>query len=276
MKPLKILIIALLPVSIVYASQSYVKVTKTDNPDNFSTINSVLKQYSLKMKILKIHNSDGTLTNIIYTGPFSTYERGAYYQRKLKNHFPNPQVVTSSKEDKRDGFYFGLGFGYGDAYSSYDNDTQSIELKEPQNSGVSYTGELGYVFSNGMFSTIGYSTIKSSDLHFENVYASLGYRVYDRGDFVPYASVLLGAGSLTWSSNPLEGVATDVTNKSTSPVIGSKIGLIYDGFESVSLAASYQLLILDHTANISADETTSTTYNHSALNIFLLEFQHKF
>jgi len=277
MKLLKILIIMLIPMSFVYASQSYIKVTKTNSAKNFSTINDVLKEYKLNMKVMKVYNANETLSNIIYTGPFSTYEKAAYYQQKLKYHFENPQVVIFDRVDKTGGIYFSLGLGYGAVSSSYDKDNEVVKLKEPNNNGIYSMGELGYTFTNGVFTNIGYSTLKNNDLFFENIYISLGYRFYKKGDFVPYISVLGGLSSLTWQESPLSDASNvDVVNKSTSPVFGGKIGLLYEGFESFSLGVSYQLLLLDHTANIIIDTTDKSTYKHSALNTLLLEFQHKF
>ena len=275
MKYLNILIILLAIITSSYASQSYVKVTQTNNREDFRSINDTIKQYNLTMKIQKIYNTDGTISHVIYVGPFDTYEKGTYYQQQFKNFFPNPQVVTFDKKNKEHGFYFGLGLGFASTGSSYDK-SHDVLFTEPKKSGVAYMGELGYVLKNGIFIALGYSSSQNSDLFFQNLYASLGYRLYNAGDFVPYASILAGGGTLTWASGPVGGVGTEVVNKSTSPLLGSRIGLIYDGFKSVSLAASYQLIVFDHKANISIDGVTNTTYRHSLLHTFLLEFQHKF
>ncbi|MDF1883170.1 hypothetical protein JHD49_04390 [Sulfurimonas sp. SAG-AH-194-C21] len=230
----------------------------------------------MTMKIMEVHNSDKSVSHIIYTGPFTTYERAAHYQQKLKSYFSNPQVVVLDKKDKTDGMFFGLGLGYASATTTYDKDKQAIKLKEPQNYGISFMGEVGYVFKNGMFSTIGYSTLKNSDLFFENIYVSLGYRFYNKGKFTPYLSALAGIGSLTWENIPLAATNGEVVNKSISPIFGGRVGLIYNGFESFSFAASYHLLTLDHTADIYIDSTNKSSYKHSTLHSFLLEFQHKF
>ncbi len=274
---LKILIIMLIPMSILLGEQTYVKVTKTNNTKNFSSINDVLKEYKLNMKIVKVYNADKSISNIIYTGPFPSYERAAHYQQKLKNHFSNPQVVILDKIKKEDGIYFGLGVGYASANSPYTQINQTIQLREPANSGVAFRGELGYIFKNGIFTSLGYGTLNTNDLLFENLYASLGYRLYNKGDFVPYGSVLVGGGNLTWNRNPIKEEDSSTTqNRSTSAFIGSRIGILYNKFESFSIGISYQLLVFDHTANFTLNTTEKSTYQHSALNTFLLEFQHKF
>lgn len=275
MKSFIVTIFLLLELSL-YAEQSYIKITKTDDYTKLSEINKTLRKYKLKMKIQKVDNANGSISYIVYSGPYSSYRLGLQDQKALQRDFANPQILTIDKEETKNGFYFGLGVGAGNVNSSNDSSSNQSKISEPENRGFALSAEVGYVFKNNIYTSLGYVSLGSSDIHIDNFYGSLGYRFYGKGDFVPYGSMLLGVGNLTWKNAPVSNLGTVVLNRSTSPFIGGRVGFIYDGFKYISLVGSYQLLMMSHEANIEYPNGDTLSYKHNYLHTFLLEFQHKF
>ncbi len=276
------LILLLLLITNLYAGYNYVKITKTSKKSDFQKIEKILKPYKLKMKIQTIYNANFSKAYYIYTGPFSSQETAIFYQQQLKQYFKNPEIVSLLKEEydsrvkNRVGIYAGVGLGYSIAPSTYNVESGNAEVLKPKNSGVAYTLEAGYIFDNALDLNLGIAVMQSKDMRFTNMYAGINYRFYNSSAFTPYCGLLGGAGTLDWLHEPITNVDSISSSRSTSPLIGTKFGVIYDGVKKVSILLSYEYLFMNQVTNIAVERTNLSSYKHQTLHSLLFSAQYHF
>lgn len=267
----------------LFANETYyVKITKTSKGSDIQKIAKILKRYDLPIESQKIYNVNFTKAYYIYTGPFSSKETALFYQQQLKQYFKNPEIVTLLKgeyggvSENRTGIYAGVGVGYAVAPSIYDVESGNPTVLKPKNSGVAYNLSVGYLLRSGLDFNLEVSMMQSSDLRFTNIVATINYRFYNSSSFTPYCGLSGGAGSLDWLHEPIQNVDSTSSSRSTSPLLGTRFGIIYDGMQKTSLLLTYEYLFMNQVTNIAVERTNISHYKHQALHSLLFSAQYHF
>jgi len=276
--------------SFLNAAANFVQVTQTTKKSQLRVIKSKLNKMGLKM----VYKKSGS-RYIIYSGPYRSSKSASYAVKKMRRYFPYAKVMTKKRKklkpiDKSTknkkvfltkdtkqlkGFFAGLSVGYSSSPSNHTTETGSIEIIVPNNTGISFDLEGGYHFKNGFSTSLSYMKFDASDLVFDNIYGTVKYRFSDFNNYVPYFGILAGYSSLVWNVDPIKNPAEGSSNDSESFFAGSQAGIIYTGFETVSLSFGYQCMFMGHTTNIEEGDNSSKI-QHDALHSIQLGVQYNF
>jgi hypothetical protein len=204
--------------------------------------------------------------------------------RHTKNFFPQarlirfaPKKLSSDEIAKnnankkqnykyREGFFLGLGLGYASVPSTHLIQTGSLIVNEPSSSAVNQKVHAGYNFDNAFVGSINYLLLDTGDLVFNNVYLSLNYRFEDIKSYVPYFGVSAGISNLKWNTSPINEPDDASKNNSSTTSLGTQTGVLYEGFNPVSVGFEYNTMFMQHTTNITQDATNSSKLQHKVLH----------
>ena len=279
--------------SFLNAAASYVQVTQTTTKSKLRIIKSKLNKMGLKM----VFKRSGS-RYLVYSGPYKNLKSASYAVKKIKRYFPyakvvgkknkklkpiekstqNKQISTTKtlrpiKTKKINGFFTGLALAYSSAPSNQSGTIKDIVI--PSNSGISFSLEGGYHFENGLSFSLAYMKFNAGDLVFDNTYGVANYRFSSFGGFVPYFGVLAGYSSLVWNISPIKDVSSASSNNSESFFTGSQTGILYKGFDIISILIGYQCIFMSHTTNIS-NGTDTSKLEHKALHSLQIGIQYNF
>jgi len=282
--------------SFLSAAANFVQVTQTTKKSQLRAIKSKLSKMGLKM----VYKKSGS-RYIVYSGPYRNSKSASYAVKKMKRYFPYAKVVAKKRKKfkpigkstkneqafltkklktkdtkKMKGFFTGVSLGYSPSPSNHTVVKGTIEdLKVPNNTGISFNLDGGYHFENGFSTSLSYMKFDASDLVFDNIYGTINYRFSDFNNFVPYFGVLAGYSSLVWNVDPIKNPAEGSSNDSESFFAGSQTGIIYTGFEVVSLSFGYHCMFMGHTTNIE-DGVNSSKLQHDTLHSLQIGVQYNF
>ncbi len=263
-----VLIFILISINL-HASSKYILLTKVKNKQQLKYVHNKLNKLNVKTFYKKTTNNE----YIIYTNKFSSNK---YLLNKLKKYFPHARISNDTKNKEREqtseNFYIGLGIGYNSSPSTQKINNININVKEPNNSGLGYNIDIGYIFKNNFSIAVGYMNFNTSDIMFDNVYSAINYRFSNFNNISPFFGALVGYSSLRWSTPPLIGAADDSSSNSDSIFGGTQAGIIYKGFTPSNIYIAYQCLFMNHKTNIETD----SSIKHNTLHTLQLGFQYNF
>ena len=251
MKIFKFFLLISILVANVTASER-IMITKTSKKSNLKLINNKLQKVNVKMYVKKIDSS-----YYIYSGQYKNDISVNKALKYIKKIFPSAYIILKNKKevkienpnttiDKDNNSSFFLSLALGSATIDNSLDKNSI-IVEPENSGMSYTLEGGYVLNENIFFSFAYLNSSTSDVDINNVYVSASYKINPMKDLGIYAGVLGGYSGLVLNNY-------EDSTSSTSMLYGLQLGINYDLFEDMSIFTSYQGLSMNH---VISDDTTS-------------------
>ena len=283
--------------SFLNATANYVQVTQTTKKSQLRIIKSKLSKMGLKMVFKKSGSR-----YLVYSGPYKSLKSASYAVKRMKRYFPYAKVMAKKRKKlkptekerpaenkqtstrktlkpietkKINGFFTAIALGYSTSPSNHTIENGTIDIIVPNNKGISFTLEGGYNFESGFTSSLSYMKFDAGDLVFDNIYTTINYRFSAIGHFVPYFGVLAGYSSLVWNVDPIANPAAGSSNDSESFFAGSQTGIMYNGFDTVSLFFGYQCMFMGHTTNIQ-EGTNSSKLQHDALHSIQMGVQYNF
>jgi len=236
-------------------------ITKTSKKSSLKLIKKRLDSIDVKMFVKKSKNA-----YTIYSSRYKKLNNAQNVLRRIKKYFKYANILTLNKKssakktkiassykkvkqknfttskiesDDTTTMFVNVGFGSG----SVAGDSQ----------GVSYNLEMGYVYSETLFISLGYLNLSTSKIETHNVYTSLNYDFDFDSDYGVYAGAIFGFGTLQLT----EFV---VSEASSSFIFGGQVGIIHNIYNNFSIYGEYKLLSMDHII-ISTDTSSSTSYN---------------
>jgi len=259
----------------------YINVTNVRTKQELSYPYKKLKAMGLKM-----YYKQKSYGYAAYVGPYKSQTTLNEVYKRVKKSFSNARIIVEKQNKqiidkeqtnkKYHAFVVGLGVGYASAPSTHTLISGSVDVNEPNSSGVNYVIYGGYDFENGLSLLLNYMYLDSSDLEFTNIYSSLNYRFEPVGLLNPYVGVSLGYSSLRWNTSPIALASTTSNNDSDDILYGTQLGFNHYLSQSISLKVDYSCLFLKHTTNITQNVTNVSKIQHNTLHSLLVSLQYSF
>jgi len=288
---MRILFLTIIPLIMLNAADVYVKigVTKTKNGLSYaySKLNNMGMNFFYKTKTFNDKN-----VYTVYSGPYNTNKEQVIALKNSRYFFKGAKLVRLSKIDNktpeninqkekistknRTKYSLSLALGYASAPSTHTIIDGSVDISEPKSDAFSLLLNGVYDISETFIVSANYMRFDSSDLVFDNIYASLGYKFKKFGNFSPHFGLLLGLSALKWDTSPLEQASPNSNNDSETYIYGSEIGLTYNGYEHFSPFIHYHCMFMGHVTNLKQDTTNTSKLEHKTLHTILFGVAYNF
>lgn len=281
--------------SALFGDVAYINVTNVKTKKQLSYPHKKLKYMGLKMSFKK--KSYGYAA---YLGPYKSNKRLYSEYNKVKDYFPNARIVVyktdnakpkaKKKLDEKSnttqekniklkqhlGYIAGAGIGYASSPSNHSIISGTVDVTEPNSSGMSYNIYVGYDFKKDLTLLFNYMYINTNDLAFHNYYGSLNYRFKNIGMLEPYFGVSLGYSALLWNTSPIASASPSSNNNSDDMLYGTQVGFNYKLNREIFLKVDYSCLFLNHATNIAQDTTNTSKLEHDTLHSLMIGLGYSF
>jgi len=270
--------------TVAKALNVYVKVVDTQRQEKVK-----LARYRLyKMQLHSFYRTT-SYGYAVYSGPYKNNTDAYIALQRVQKYYRHAKIIQPKVAKKRAGssykssfatrkipLHISVGMSYASAPSTHTIISGTVQVKEPKNSGYSYTIEGEYDLSESFSAGLGYMRFDADDLLFDNFYAKLRYKFATFDKYTPYFSLLAGNSSLTWSVDPIANPTSDSNNDSTSLFLGTEVGLLYHFDTKVSFYSEYQCIFMGHTTNILVDTQNRSKLQHNILHTVQMGLQYNF
>ncbi|MFA6137817.1 MAG: hypothetical protein WC667_07005 [Sulfurimonas sp.] len=243
----------------VFADSKYVLVTKTKSQAELPYIKAKLKKLELNMVAYK---SEDEYT--VYSGAFKNHKSAITALQSIQSYFPEALIVSFDSQtiQEETGIskvrYFFINGSLASLGIPFDHSVRegNITINSIGTSAMGYIFEAGYNFENNIFMTLSYLNAASTTNTIANLYSTINYKMR-MGQFEPYAGVMGGLSTLSWTKPPM-GTAT--SGADSALLYGAQTGLNYDtGFSNLAVFINYQFAFMNHKTPLLVTNTTSVT-----------------
>lgn len=299
---MRLLILFILPLFLLNASDVYVKVGEAKTKSGLSYAYSKLNMMNMRM-FYKTNNRGYDTTYSIYSGPYRSQRTQAIALKNVRNFFQGATLVklsssknspvenvskTQTQNDNQDflkdennyikkgKLSIGFGLGYATAPSSHVINSGTVTIDEPKNSGINSLLKLNYDFSEDFAGSINYMHMYAQDLVFDNIYATTAYKFTKLGNYEPYFGVSFGMSALSWNKSPLEQVSGASKNNSETYLYGTELGFTYDGYEKLIPFVQYHCMFMEHATNLTVETVNTSKLQHKTFHTILLGIAYSF
>lgn len=219
-------------------------ITKTDKQSALSSIKQRLDALHVKMYIEKKESY-----SVVYSPEYDNLQTANSVLEKLRKDFPYAKIVyaensAQEKQNEQNSSDFFISLSSGMANLS--NDSDSTE------SGVSYSGAVGYMYTPNLFSTLVYSNTPTDNIDMYSIYTSLNYKFNLSTDFALYAGGIVGYSSLELSNY-------EESSPSTNIIYGVQLGSSYSLSRYFSLFGEYRAIGLNHSVTVDSSTELKVT-----------------
>lgn len=282
------------------ASDMYVKIGITKDQKDLKYVYSKLSKMKMKMSyVVGISGYEKIYT--IYSGPYTSKKTQSIALKNVRYFFPKAKLVMASsqkeesfeKEDtekivdsdknslhskkvNNSKYSLSVGLGFATAPSTHVIKSGSISIVEPKNEGINYFLNVGYDISDDYMFSLNYMRVDSSDLVFNNMYATFSYKFDKISNYLPHFGLSLGSSALSWNTSPLEQVSPGSNNDSETYIYGSEIGLSYIGYKNFSPFVHYHCMFMGHATNLKQDTVNTSKLEHKTLHTLLFGLTYNF
>ena len=171
-----------------------------------------------------------------------------------------------------DGFikkiFITVSAGYSSSKVKQTDEVGTITLAKPiDTKGYNLGVGVGYNYNERVFFTANYQKKYFDDVHVDNLFLSVNYRFEKIEEFYPYGGVLAGYSQMSWTTDPISSLISDVS--SGSYLVGAVIGLTYPINERLTLDVNYQLHHTNHKTHLISSPAKSTLVHSLSHNFNL-------
>ena len=186
---------------------------------------------------------------------------------RISNNPPHKRYSPKNLNDKRR-FFIGLSAGIS-MFSVSEKDIQgSIVLDTyPKDAGATYGVEVGYYMTDNIFATINYQRTDLNDIHFDNFFVSLNYKLQKMKVLSPYLGTIVGYNVMRWDAFPIQSTISNPS--STGSFFGLQIGDDIAIEKGLSFYMFYRYLWINNKTiiEIVPNQTEITYESEQSLNL---------
>ena len=281
----KLIFFLLLSIVNAFSSPIYIRVGATNSIQDLRTAKSILQK-----KEMNTLYKDEAEKHIIFSGPYSSEFAAFKDIQKIKDYFPYARTVLLESEENENsknrssektnsswewklpssnyttqGFFLGVKGGSFSS-SAVANDVNATYTL-PKNKYSSYSIDLGYAFSNGVYTYFEINKAENSQISMNNYKINVDYQYPVYKNVNTHIGAVIGTSELTWKEFPIEDTNTSSAATSTNLLYGVHIGLNYNITDSWQVFGTYEYLLLNHSLEV--DGANQTIDHSSATSIFV-------